>query len=96
MALRPNDTITATAAGGECGVWAATPAGHETATARAGSAKLAAVEPELARDAAILAVLALLLLAARVPVRWVAVILLIAVGLTLLLEAFISELTSSG
>ena len=54
------------------------------------------MEPSLIRDAAIVGVLGIVLLAARVPLRWALLILGLAVGLTILFEAFISELISSG
>lgn len=54
------------------------------------------VEPELQRDAVIVGVLGLLLLTARVPFRWVVLILALAVGVTVLLDAFIDGLTGTG
>lgn len=54
------------------------------------------MEPDLVRDAVIVGALAIVLLAARVPLRWAVLILALAVGVTVLLDAFISDLTSTG
>ena len=63
---------------------------------RAGMPHPLGVEPDLLRDAIIVCVLGVVLVVARVPWRWVILILALAVGVTVLVDAFLSELVGEG